>query len=57
MGRPFDTPQLCCGVVDLDGDGIETVSVKNGVNFDFDNNGFVEKIGWLVLTTDYWSGT
>ncbi|MCM1237599.1 MAG: hypothetical protein NC489_46645, partial [Ruminococcus flavefaciens] len=33
-------------VFDLDGDGVETVSVKNGVNFDFDNNGFAEKIGW-----------
>ena len=34
-------------IFDLDGDGIETVSVKDGVNFDFDNNGFAEKIGWV----------
>ncbi|MCM1159578.1 MAG: hypothetical protein NC300_12950, partial [Bacteroidales bacterium] len=34
-------------IFDLDGDGVETVSVKNGVNFDFDNNGFAEKIGWV----------
>lgn len=34
-------------ILDLDGDGIETVSVKDGVNFDFDNNGFAEKTGWV----------
>ena len=34
-------------IFDLDGDGIETVSIKDGVNFDFDNNGFAEKIGWV----------
>ena len=34
-------------IFDLDGDGIETVSLKDGVNFDFDNNGFAEKIGWV----------
>ena len=34
-------------ILDLDGDGIETVSVENGVNFDFDSNGFAEKLGWV----------
>ncbi|MDE5965451.1 MAG: hypothetical protein K2G89_01270, partial [Lachnospiraceae bacterium] len=34
-------------IFDMDGDGIETVSVKDGVHFDFDNNGFAEKIGWI----------
>lgn len=34
-------------ILDLDGDGIETISVKDGVNFDFDNNGFAEKTGWV----------
>ena len=34
-------------IFDLDSDGIETVSLKDGVNFDFDNNGFAEKIGWV----------
>ena len=34
-------------ILDLDGDGIETVSLKKGVNFDFDNNGFAEKTGWI----------
>ncbi len=27
-------------VVDLDGDGVETTTVENGVYFDQDNNGF-----------------
>lgn len=34
-------------ILDLDCDGIETVSVEDGVNFDFDNNGFAEKTGWV----------
>ena len=34
-------------ILDLDGDGIETISVEDGVNFDFDNNGFAEKTGWV----------
>ena len=34
-------------IFDLDGDGIETTSVKNGVHFDFDKNGFAEKLGWV----------
>ena len=34
-------------VVDLDGDGVETVSVEEGVYFDHDGNGFSEKTGWV----------
>lgn len=33
-------------VLDLDGDGIETVAVANGVYFDHNNDGFKEKTGW-----------
>lgn len=33
--------------IDLDGDGVETVSVDNGVCFDHDGNGFAEKTGWI----------
>ena len=33
--------------VDLDGDGVETVSLDNGVYFDHDGNGFAEKTGWI----------
>ena len=33
--------------IDLDGDGIETISVDNGVYFDHDGNGFAEKTGWI----------
>ena len=34
-------------VVDLDGDGVETTTVENGVYFDQDNNGFAEKTFWV----------
>lgn len=34
-------------IFDLNGNGIDTVSVKKGVHFDFDKNGFAEKIGWV----------
>ena len=34
-------------IVDLDGDGIETVGVSEGVYFDHDGNGFAEKSGWV----------
>ena len=33
--------------IDLDGDGVETVSVNDGVYFDHDGNGFAEKTGWI----------
>ena len=34
-------------IFDLNGDGVKTVSVADGVHFDFDKNGFSEKIGWV----------
>ena len=34
-------------VVDLDGDGVETAGVSEGVYFDHDGNGFAEKSGWV----------
>ena len=35
-------------VVDLDGDGVETISRKGNVNFfDLNNNGFLERTGWV----------
>jgi hypothetical protein len=34
-------------VLDLDGDGITTLSQENGVFFDFDANGFHELTGWI----------
>ena len=34
-------------LVDLDGDGIETTKVANGVYFDHKNDGFAEKSAWV----------
>ncbi|MBB6114020.1 Ca2+-binding RTX toxin-like protein [Rahnella inusitata] len=34
-------------ILDLDADGIETLSLNNGVYFDLDNNQFAEKTGWV----------
>ncbi len=33
-------------ILDLDGDGVETVSLENGVYFDHDGNRFAQKSGW-----------
>ena len=33
-------------ILDLDGDGIETTTLENGVYFDHDNNGFAENMAW-----------
>ncbi|MBO7080680.1 MAG: hypothetical protein J6V99_01380 [Neisseriaceae bacterium] len=33
--------------IDLDGDGIATYALKNGVFFDIDADGFAEKMAWL----------
>ena len=33
-------------VLDLDGDGVETININKGIYFDHDNNGFAEKTGW-----------
>jgi len=35
-------------VLDLDGNGIQTVNVQNGVTFDIDNNGTLERTGWVA---------
>lgn len=34
-------------ILDLDGDGIETTSLENNVNFDLDANGFAESTAWV----------
>lgn len=33
-------------VLDLDGDGIELVNLEDGVQFDIDNDGALENVGW-----------
>jgi len=33
-------------ILDLDGDGIETIGYKEGAYFDHDGNGFAEETGW-----------
>ncbi len=34
-------------ILDLDGDGIETISKTAGIHFDHDGNGFAETTGWV----------
>ncbi|WP_276617279.1 calcium-binding protein, partial [Pseudomonas syringae] len=34
-------------ILDLDGDGVETISAKSNVYFDHDGNGFSESSGWV----------
>jgi hypothetical protein len=34
-------------ILDLDGDGVETISLSEGVYFDHDGNAFAEKSGWV----------
>lgn len=34
-------------VIDLNGDGVHTSTVEDGVHFDIDNNGFAEKTAWI----------
>jgi hypothetical protein len=36
----------CPLVLDLDGDGVETTTVANGIYFDHDGNRFAEKTSW-----------
>ncbi|MEK0427880.1 MAG: hypothetical protein RL001_407, partial [Pseudomonadota bacterium] len=38
-------------ILDLDGSGLSTISVDNGVSFDIDNDGQVEKTGWIARNT------
>ena len=33
-------------ILDLDGDGVETISLENGVQFDIDNDGDIDFTGW-----------
>lgn len=35
-------------ILDLDGDGIETISINSGAYFDHDGNGFAEQTGWAA---------
>ena len=39
-------------VIDLGKSGIELTSVKNGVHFDLDNNGFAEQTSWIGTDVD-----
>ena len=34
-------------ILDLDGDGVETLAQKSGRHFDHDGNGFAEQTGWV----------
>ncbi|MCV4274968.1 hypothetical protein OH710_20190, partial [Pseudomonas capsici] len=34
-------------ILDLDGDGVETLSTIDGIHFDHDGNGFSERSGWV----------
>ncbi|WP_277576007.1 beta strand repeat-containing protein [Pseudomonas chlororaphis] len=34
-------------ILDLDGDGVETLGINAGVHFDHDGNGFAETTGWV----------
>jgi len=34
-------------MLDLDGDGVETLSLENGVNFDIDADGKIDRTGWV----------
>lgn len=50
QGRPPEGSNLPYDplVIDLDGDGIETIAMENcNVHFDLDNSGFAEKTGWI----------
>ncbi|WP_431810124.1 calcium-binding protein [Jejubacter sp. L23] len=35
-------------IIDLDGDGVETVAINHGVFFDHDGNRFAESTGWVA---------
>lgn len=35
-------------ILDLDGDGVETIGYKEGAYFDHDGNGFAEQTGWAA---------
>ncbi|NWA02804.1 calcium-binding protein [Pseudomonas gingeri] len=48
LKKQFGTAEITRSplILDLDGDGVQTISVGQGVNFDLDGNGFAEKTGW-----------
>ncbi|MGB0835436.1 MAG: tandem-95 repeat protein [Psychrobium sp.] len=37
----------CPIILDLDGDGVETLGLEHGVSFDIDNDGTLESTGWV----------
>jgi Ca2+-binding RTX toxin-like protein len=39
---------ICPLMIDLDGGGIQTTSLEQGVHFDHDSSGFAEKTGWIA---------
>ena len=45
MGTATDTRSPL--IIDLDGDGIETIALEKGLHFDHDGNGMAEKSGWV----------
>ncbi len=40
-------------IIDLNGDGVHTTSVADGVQFDLDNNGFKELTAWIDRTDGF----
>jgi len=47
LASVLSPPRIDPLVLDLDGDGIETIAVSETVFFDLDNNGLAEKAGWV----------
>ena len=46
MARPYNIPASPI-ILDLNGDGVRTIGVEDGVHFDHDGNRFAEKTGWV----------
>jgi Ca2+-binding RTX toxin-like protein len=51
FGKTIESEKSICVkdplILDLDGDGIETASMEEGVHFDLDGDGTKEKSGWI----------